>query len=131
MDRHPRTLDPTSTAVGDDDGRAFREAGMQQAEDCREDWDAHIVTVTESTIPLPAELATLLQTLNSRLEDLADASPVAALKAAHALEVIARRRAYWPARDVQRLELAEVAAGLGLSEEAADELLERCVSRRR
>ncbi|MCZ0982950.1 hypothetical protein O1L60_39350 [Streptomyces diastatochromogenes] len=127
----PRPLDPASTAADDDDGRAFREAGMEHAEDCRTDWNAHIVTVTESTIPLPAELDALLETLSSQLEDLADTSPVAALKAARALEVMARQSAYWPARDAQRLDRAEVAAGLGLNEAAAGELLERWVSGRR
>ncbi|MFI2263547.1 hypothetical protein OHU45_37115 [Streptomyces tubercidicus] len=51
-----------------------------------EDWQSHIDEVELRTVPLPVELADLLERLDDQLTVLADQGPLAALKAVAALE---------------------------------------------
>ncbi|MEU9415918.1 hypothetical protein [Streptomyces sp. NPDC048272] len=70
----------------------FHESGLPTAEQCQEYWDTHLRGVAATTIPLPAELEALLQTVTAVIENLAQDSPTAALKAARTLELIAQQR---------------------------------------
>ncbi|MGW3009475.1 hypothetical protein ACWC9R_11645 [Streptomyces sp. NPDC001219] len=51
-----------------------------------EDWMAHLDEVESRSVPLPLELADLLDKLEEQLSTLADQAPLAALKAVAALE---------------------------------------------
>ncbi|MFF7098431.1 hypothetical protein ACFY9A_39605, partial [Streptomyces rubradiris] len=102
------------------------EAAGDLADTCTQEWDVHTVEVERSAIPVPETLAGLLARAESEIEKLARSSPLAALRAARRMEVIAVQTAYWPARDVSRDVTAEqAAAALGLSEDAAQDLLAR------
>jgi hypothetical protein len=57
----------------------------------RRDWDEHIRTVEQRTVPLPADLAHLLSALEDRLLPLAEDAPAAALRAVAALDRLSRR----------------------------------------
>ncbi|WP_329438722.1 hypothetical protein OG906_34365 [Streptomyces sp. NBC_01426] len=103
----------------------FHESGLPTAEQCEEDWDSHLRDVAGTTIPLPAELEALFQTVTAAIENLAQDSPTAALKAARTLELIAQRTAHWPAQDARAQDLRTVAADLGLSVDATRGLLAR------
>ncbi|MEU6867749.1 hypothetical protein ABZ924_31705 [Streptomyces sp. NPDC046876] len=105
--------------------RPFRESGWDTAARCQEDWDRHINTVGDTTVPLPAELQALLRNVSDAIERLAKESPTAAIKAARGLELIAQRTAYWPAHDARGQDPAEVAAGLGLNLDDTRALLAR------
>ncbi|MGW6971520.1 hypothetical protein [Streptomyces sp. NPDC054952] len=110
------------TAAGD---LPFHESGLPTAEQCEEDWDTHIRAVANTTISLPAELEALLQTVTAAIENLAQDSPTAAIKAARTLELIAQRTAHWPAHDARDQDPQSVAADLGLSMDATRALLAR------
>ncbi|MER6394275.1 hypothetical protein ABT236_38210 [Streptomyces sp. NPDC001523] len=86
---------------------------------------ASTCAVATATIPLPAELEALFQTVTAAIENLAQDSPTAALKAVRALEVIAQRTAHWPAHDARGQDPQTVAADLGLSVDATRGLLAR------
>ncbi|MCX4632735.1 hypothetical protein [Streptomyces sp. NBC_01443] len=57
----------------------------------QEDWEQHLEEVEARTVPLPAELAELLDRVGEQLNTLAGQAPVAALKAVAALETLTRR----------------------------------------
>ncbi|MER8114775.1 hypothetical protein [Streptomyces sp. NPDC094031] len=79
-----------------------------------------------SAITVPEPLADLLRRVESEIEKLARTTPLAALRAARRLEMIAVQTAYWPALDILRNATAEqTAAALGLNEDAAQNLLAR------
>ncbi|MFD8148288.1 hypothetical protein [Streptomyces sp. NPDC059708] len=63
-------------------GYPFHESGRPTAEQCEQDWDGHISTVRDTTIPLPAELETLMRSVSDGIERLSWDSPAAAIKAA-------------------------------------------------
>lgn len=86
-----------------------------------DDWEGHIAEVESRTVPLPAELAALLQRLEDQLLDLADEAPLAALKAVAALERATKRAARNAARNARADELSAeaIATGLGLSADRA------------
>ncbi|MFF5705490.1 hypothetical protein ACFY7H_23790 [Streptomyces sp. NPDC012794] len=92
---------------------------------CLDDWDKHTATVGESTISLPAELRGLLENVTAAIETLAEESPVAAVKAAREIEIIAARTAHWPAHDARAQAPETVAAALGLNVEETRALLAR------
>ncbi|MFD5890986.1 hypothetical protein ACFWHQ_34180 [Streptomyces sp. NPDC060334] len=110
------------TTVGE---APFRESGLPTADRCEEDWDTHLRDVADTTVRLPTALEALLQTVTTAIEDLAEDSPTAALKAARTLELIARRTAHWPAHDARDQDPKRVAADLGLSVDATRGLLAR------
>ncbi|MFJ9079456.1 hypothetical protein ACIRO3_30095 [Streptomyces sp. NPDC102278] len=101
----------------------FHESGLPTAERCEEDWDVHIRAVANTTVPLPAELEALFHTVTAAMENLAQDSPTAALKAARTLELIAQRTAHWPAHEARDQDPQSVAADLGLSKDATRSLL--------
>ncbi|RKT02152.1 hypothetical protein BX286_0016 [Streptomyces sp. 3211.6] len=103
----------------------FRESGLVMAAQCEKEWDGHITAVGATTIALPAELETLLDTIADAIENLAQNSPAAALKAARSLELIAQRTAHWPAHDARSQDPEEVAAALGLNVDDTEALLAR------
>ncbi|MEV4339092.1 hypothetical protein [Streptomyces sp. NPDC049590] len=106
--------------------KALAEAGADVADACAQEWDVHTVEVERSAVTVPEPLAGLLSRVESEIEKLARTSPLAALRAARRLEVIAVQTAYWPARDISRDATAEqTAAALGLNEDAAQDLLAR------
>ncbi|MEW1720274.1 hypothetical protein [Streptomyces sp. NPDC093109] len=76
-----------------------------------------------SAIPLPEAFTDLLTQLEKEIEKLAKTSPLAALRAARRLEVIAAETSYWPAHDAQQDTTDEqAAAALGLNEEGLGRL---------
>ncbi|MFJ6722555.1 hypothetical protein [Streptomyces sp. NPDC091259] len=103
----------------------FRDSGLQDADRCQEDWDRHIGDVRETTIPLPAELETLLERVTAAIDQLGQDAPLAALKAARTLEIIAQRTAHCPAQHARAQEPALVAAALGLNTDEARKLTTR------
>ncbi|MFF4647687.1 hypothetical protein [Streptomyces sp. NPDC001389] len=107
------------------DGQPFYESGGTTAEQCEEDWDRHVRTVRNTTIPLPDKLEALLRDVGHEIEILSWDSPTAAIKAARSLELIAQRTAYGAAHDARDQDPAEVAAALGLTPDHAQALLAR------
>ncbi|MGW8556639.1 hypothetical protein [Streptomyces tubercidicus] len=102
------------------------EAAGETADTCTEDWDAHIIEVERSAIPVPETVTSLLTELGERIETLSKTSPLAAVRAARQLEVTAARVGYWPAHDARQDSTAEqAAAALGLNEDEARELMAR------
>jgi hypothetical protein len=102
------------------------EAAGDVADTCAQEWDVHTVEVERSAITVPEPLADLLVRVESEIEQLAKTTPLAALRAARRLEVIAAQTAYWPALDARRNATGEqTAAALGLDEDAAQDLLAR------
>ncbi|OEJ35350.1 hypothetical protein BGK67_00215 [Streptomyces subrutilus] len=110
------------TAVGD---LPLREHGWETAGECQDDWDRHITAIDATTIPLPAELETLLEAVAEAIERLGQDAPAAALKAARSLELIAGRTAHGPARDARGQDPEKVAAALGLNVDDSRALLAR------
>ncbi|MEU6482356.1 hypothetical protein ABZ858_36955 [Streptomyces sp. NPDC047017] len=101
-----------SEGESDDPG----EAAEAVADACNRDWDAHIVEVARSAVPLPGAVTALLEQLGQEIEKLAEDSPLAAVRAARHLEILAAQSAYWPARDIARdTSPEEAAAALGLN----------------
>ncbi|MGW6691889.1 hypothetical protein [Streptomyces sp. NPDC054961] len=103
----------------------FHHAGTDIADQCIDDWDHHILNIGASTIPLPLELDTLLETVTTAIENLAQDSPTAALKAARRLELIAQRTSYAPAHEARDQDPETVAAQLGLNLDQTRSLLAR------
>ncbi|MFH7596781.1 hypothetical protein WDV06_17025 [Streptomyces racemochromogenes] len=87
----------------------------------RDDWERHLDEVEARTVPLPAELADLLERVEEQLNRLAGQAPVAALKAVAALErvtrSVARDAAYIAEAD--DLSWESIGTGLGISEKEA------------
>ncbi|MFE4693300.1 hypothetical protein ACFRH6_25055 [Streptomyces sp. NPDC056749] len=98
-----------------------------------DDWEAHIAQVTSRTAPLPVDLTALLDQVETRLDALVADEPLAALRAAAALERLSRRMATDAAFCID----ADggpgwdgVAQALGISERAARSRMTRHVLRR-
>ncbi|MET7390842.1 hypothetical protein ACFYPT_35555 [Streptomyces sp. NPDC005529] len=109
--------------IGDQD---LQTAGAAAADTCMRDWDEHTLEVERSAVPLPEAVTGLLAQLEVEVEKLAKSSPLAAIRAARRLEVLAAQTAYWPARGVRTdADLAQAAAALGLEESGARALLAR------
>ncbi|MFE9812925.1 hypothetical protein [Streptomyces sp. NPDC005548] len=109
--------------IGDQD---LQTAGAGAADTCMRDWDEHTVEVERSAIPLPEAVTVLLAQLEVEVEKLAKSSPLAAIRAARRLEVLAAQTAYWPARDARRdADIGQAVAALGLGESGARGLLAR------
>ncbi|MER7982745.1 hypothetical protein [Streptomyces sp. NPDC095817] len=109
--------------IGDQD---LQTAGAGAADICMRDWDEHTVDVERSAVPLPEAVTVLLGQLEVEVEKLAKSSPLAAIRAARRLEVLAVQTAYWPAYDARRdVDLGQAAAALGLDERGARSLLAR------
>ncbi|MFJ8753106.1 hypothetical protein ACIREO_27780 [Streptomyces sp. NPDC102441] len=97
------------------------------------DWETHIADVTSRTVPVPVELTALLDQVEARLTTLAADEPLAALRAAAALE----RLTQLVTTDVAfRIDTADgprwdtVAKALGVSEKTARSRLTRRALRR-
>jgi hypothetical protein len=103
----------------------LHEAAYEVADACFTDWDQHIQSVDRSAVPLPDDLNTLLEEVSTRIEALIEDHPVAGVRAARRLEVIASRVGCEAARGAAVSPPHEVAAGLGISEQAARSLLAR------
>ncbi|MER7467857.1 hypothetical protein [Streptomyces sp. NPDC097981] len=96
------------------------EAADNEADACTRDWDGHTTAVEATTVPLPETLTMLLEQLEQEIGKLAKTSPVAAVRAARWTRITAERAGYWAARATrQDLDDAQVAAALGLDEDAA------------
>ncbi|WP_308460710.1 hypothetical protein [Streptomyces sp. Ru72] len=82
-----------------------------------DDWCEHICAVEHQTVPLPADLAQLMDQLEEHLTELAEQAPVAALKAVARLERLAalagREAAY--AAEVDELSPETIGKALGVS----------------
>ncbi|MFE0134646.1 hypothetical protein ACFWY6_24240 [Streptomyces sp. NPDC059037] len=85
------------------------------------DWAQHISEVEERSVPLPDELAGLLEKVDEQLTALADQGPVAALKAVVLLERITKRIGRDAAANAQLDEVPwdSIAKALGLTEREA------------
>ncbi|MFI5808923.1 hypothetical protein [Streptomyces sp. NPDC051561] len=103
----------------------LREAGYAVAGQCSDDWEEHVEQVEKATVGVPKELTGLLEQVRRRCADPAAESPVAVLKVARQLEVLAGDIGYEAAHEAQVRPLEEVAAGLGIDPEAARRLLAR------
>ncbi|MGW1774851.1 hypothetical protein [Streptomyces sp. NPDC002104] len=102
------------------------DGGDEQADASERDWCGHTAQVEATTIPLPETVTTLLERLEEEIERLTKTSPVAAVRAARRLEVVAGRVGYWAARGTAAdLDTAQAAAHLGLNEDAARKLMAR------
>lgn len=109
--------------IGDQD---LVDGGDEQADACERDWDGHTGQVEAVAVPLPETVTTLLERLEKEIERLTKTSPVAAVRAARRLEVVAERVGYWAARGTAAdLDTAQAAAHLGLNEDAARKLMAR------
>ncbi|MET7608256.1 hypothetical protein ABZS96_38765 [Streptomyces avermitilis] len=109
--------------IGDQE---LQDAGARAADICMQDWDVHTAEVERSAAALPESFTALVSQLESEIETLAKSSPLAAVRAARRLEVIAMQAAYWPAREARKdAHLEQAAAALGLDERAARHLLAR------
>ncbi|MFI9065654.1 hypothetical protein ACIGQE_27965 [Streptomyces sp. NPDC053429] len=109
--------------IGD---RSLVEAGDGQAEVCERDWDGHIADVEATTVVLPESVTVLLERLEEEIDRLTQTSPVAGVRAARRLEVVAERVGYWAARGTRTdLTTVQAAAALGLDESGARRLLSR------
>ncbi|MFJ3842261.1 hypothetical protein ACIPY6_43215 [Streptomyces sp. NPDC090054] len=107
-------------------GEILEESGDEQADACERDWDGHTARVEASAIPLPDSVTVLLERLEEEIEKLTRTSPVAAVRAARRLEVMAERVGYWAARGTRAdLTTAQAAAALGVDERAAMRLMSR------
>lgn len=104
----------------------------QVIEGPRGDWERHLDEVEARTVPLPAELAHLLERVEDQLNSLAGQAPVAALKAVAALErvtrSVARDAAYIAEAD--DLSWESIGTGLGISEKEARSRLTHYTCRR-
>lgn len=108
------------------DGQDLQTTGASAADTCMRDWDGHTHEVERSAVPLPEAVTALLAQLEVEVEKLAKSSPLAAIRAARRMEVLAVQTAYWPAHDARRdADLGQAAAALGLGESGARALLAR------
>ncbi|WP_327250464.1 hypothetical protein [Streptomyces sp. NBC_01244] len=107
-------------------GQDLVDGGDEQADACDRDWYGHTDQVEATAIPLPETVTTLLARLEAEIEKLTRTSPIAAVRAARRLEVIAERVGYWAARDTARdVDTAQAATHLGLDENATRKLMAR------
>ncbi|MEU6373987.1 hypothetical protein [Streptomyces sp. NPDC046909] len=85
------------------------------------DWAEHIREVEERSVPLPEDLADLLERLDERLTALADDAPVAALKAVARLERLTTRISREAAYNVDPDEVSweTIGTALGMSAKEA------------
>ncbi|MFE9796790.1 hypothetical protein ACFYRL_34270 [Streptomyces goshikiensis] len=90
-----------------------------------DDWEHHNADVQSRNVPLPTELATLLEQVKDQLLGLATDVPLAALRAVPALERTTRQAARTAARNAKADELTAeaIGTGLGLSPDTADSRL--------
>ncbi|MEU6989283.1 hypothetical protein ABZ953_01285 [Streptomyces sp. NPDC046465] len=79
----------TECAIDWDDVDAF--TAVHPSPEPRADWSQHIADVEAHTVPLPAELTTLLDQLEASLARLSDEAPLAAIKAVDVLERLTKR----------------------------------------
>ncbi|MFE6848253.1 hypothetical protein [Streptomyces sp. NPDC057686] len=111
------------------DWEAVDAAGIYEPgiEGPQEDWEQHLEEVEARTVPLPGELAELLEQVGEQLDLLARQAPVAALKAVAALEAVTRRVARDAAYMAEADELSweSIGTALGLNEDAARSRLTR------
>lgn len=91
------------------------------------DWDTHLAEVRTRTVPVPADLAALIDQLDRRLTTLVSEEPLAALRAAAVLERLAATTATDAALriDPPDAQWETVARALGISEQAARARLTR------
>ncbi|MFD9791943.1 hypothetical protein ACFWXK_13435 [Streptomyces sp. NPDC059070] len=102
------------------------EAALEDAGRCLRDWDGHILAVGATTVPLPETVTALLEQLETEIEKLTHDCPVAGVKAARQMEIVAARVGYWAACDTEwDMTDQQTAAALGLSPDAARKLLAR------
>ncbi|MFJ5548733.1 hypothetical protein [Streptomyces sp. NPDC093225] len=107
-------------------GDELAEAGDGPAAACERDWDGHTAEVAAQAVPLPEVVTVLLERLEVEIDKLTATSPVAALRAVRALEVLAGRLGYWAARGTRSdHDAGQAAAALGLSEREARRLMAR------
>ncbi|MEU8437012.1 hypothetical protein AB0F18_29745 [Streptomyces sp. NPDC029216] len=116
------------------DREAVDAAGLYEPviEGPRDDWERHLDEVEARTVPLPVELADLLERVEDQLNTLAGQAPVAALKAVAVLErvtrSVARDAAYIAEAD--DLSWESIGTGLGISENEARSRLTHYTGRR-
>ncbi|MEV5785021.1 hypothetical protein AB0L42_29010 [Streptomyces sp. NPDC052287] len=109
--------------IGDQD---LQDGGAGVADACMRDWDEHTAEVDRSAVPLPESFSALLAQMEVEIAMLAKSSPLAAVRAARRLEVLAMQTAYWPAREARKdADPEQAAAALGLNERGARALLAR------
>ncbi|MGW6834589.1 hypothetical protein ACWGCI_14405 [Streptomyces sp. NPDC054949] len=91
------------------------------------DWQLHIATIQARAVPLPSHVQGLLERIDTELEDLADQAPLAALRAAAALERTVERIARTAAHHLEQdgTPVTDIADGLGISPRAAHSRLLR------
>ncbi|MFD0404713.1 hypothetical protein [Kitasatospora sp. NPDC127116] len=108
-------------------------AGVGAAIECESGWwDTHIVEVAATAVPLPKTVTDLLSQLTEEIEKLGSTNPLAAVRAARQLEVIAGEVAFWPARNAgSNSSFEQAAAALGRNEADAERLLARFSRSRR
>ncbi|MFC9245634.1 hypothetical protein ACFT7S_16900 [Streptomyces sp. NPDC057136] len=86
------------------------------------DWNTHITDVKSRTVPVPVDLTALLDQVEERLATLVADEPLAALRAAAALERLTQRVATDAAYSVDAVAQPPwhtIAQALGISEKAA------------
>ncbi|MFI0901576.1 hypothetical protein [Streptomyces sp. NPDC020983] len=110
-------------AIGDEE---LWLAGARTADASTRDWDTHAEDVARTAIPVPETVTHLLAQLETEIEQLAKTSPLAAVRAARRLEVLATDVGYWAARDaLQDATSDQAATALGLDEDTARRHLTR------
>ncbi|MFG3343681.1 hypothetical protein ACGF1Z_01300 [Streptomyces sp. NPDC048018] len=89
----------------------------------KRDWEAHMDLVAARAVPLPDDVAALLDELRARLDTLLDHAPLTALKAADALQGVVASTgpvaALFVSRAAEVLPMARIAELLGMTEQAA------------
>ncbi|MFG3150226.1 hypothetical protein [Streptomyces sp. NPDC048243] len=104
----------------------LQDTGADAADTCMRDRDTHTVEVERSAIHLPESVTVLLAQLEVEIEKLAKSSPLAAVRAARRLEVLAMQTAYWAVHEARRdAAPGHAAAALGLDESGVRMLLAR------
>lgn len=97
------------------------DGGDGQADACDRDWYGHT-----DQVALPESISMLLARLEDEIDTLTTTSPVAAVRAARRLEVVAERVGYWAAQGTAAdLDVAQAAVHLGLDENSARKLMAR------
>ncbi|MFD0272236.1 hypothetical protein ACFVGY_37575 [Streptomyces sp. NPDC127106] len=103
----------------------LHQAGLDDADRCQDDFDRHITDIDRRAVSLPAELETLLDDMELAIEQLAKDAPVAAVRAARRLEILAGRTGYTAAHASLDQDPEQVAAALGLNTDQTRTLLAR------
>ncbi|MET9549852.1 hypothetical protein ABZY36_31750 [Streptomyces sp. NPDC006627] len=83
-------------------------------------WHQHIADVDARTVPLPTEMAALLEQLDDQLTRLADEAPLAALKAVAVLETLTQQVAPVAAMYAENDGLSDEVLGQGLGVSPSD-----------